>query len=191
MDCWLQVVEKTVSSSDTIGLQLWKTKMRQINLVRAYMGISWKNPLKAQAFFFQMETNLTKRNRLFFNYLQVKESLCKFSFLDSVQYCWFHGSSFKGFSVVFPAPWLAKVESSQQSNGMWFFRHFSRHICSTVAETIGVTSYATSFGAKNVQKTTFEAAEMILGPWNQQNSNVRNFCPLPPKHYLKLILIVY
>ena len=38
--------------------------------------------------------------------------------------CWFHGSSFKGFSIVFPAPWLAKVESSQKSNGMWFFRHF-------------------------------------------------------------------
>ena len=38
--------------------------------------------------------------------------------------CWFHGSSFKGFSIVFPAPWLAKVESSQKSNGMWFLRHF-------------------------------------------------------------------
>ena len=38
-------------------------------------------------------------------------------------YCWFHGSSFKGFPIVFPVPWLAKVESSQKSNGMWFFRH--------------------------------------------------------------------
>ena len=38
--------------------------------------------------------------------------------------CWFHGSSFKGFSVVFLAPWLAKVESSQKSNGVWFIRHF-------------------------------------------------------------------
>ena len=45
---------------------------------------------------------------------------------------------------------------------------FSLHICSTVAETIGVTNYAASFGAKNVQKTTFEAAEIMLGPWNQQ-----------------------
>ena len=44
---------------------------------------------------------------------------------------------------------------------------FSRHICSTVAETIDVTNYAASFGAKNVQKTPFEAAEMMLGPWNQ------------------------
>ena len=39
-------------------------------------------------------------------------------------YGWFHGNSFKGFSIVFPAPWLAKVESSQKSNGMWFFRQF-------------------------------------------------------------------
>ena len=45
---------------------------------------------------------------------------------------------------------------------------FSRHICSTVAETIGVKNYSASFGAKNVQKTTFEAAKMILDPWNQQ-----------------------
>ena len=39
-------------------------------------------------------------------------------------FCWFHGSSFKGYSIVFPAPWLAKVELSQKSNGMWFLRHF-------------------------------------------------------------------
>ena len=45
---------------------------------------------------------------------------------------------------------------------------FSRHICSIVAETIGVTNYAGSFGAEIAQKTTFEAAEMMLGPWNQQ-----------------------
>ena len=25
---------------------------------------------------------------------------------------------------------------------------------------------------KNVQKTTFEAAEMMLGPWNQQNTAI-------------------
>ena len=46
---------------------------------------------------------------------------------------------------------------------------FSLHICSIVAETIVVTSYVASFGGKNVQKTTFEAAEMMLGPWNQQD----------------------
>ena len=35
---------------------------------------------------------------------------------------------------------------------------FSRHICSTVAETIDMTNYTASFGAKNVQKTIFEAS---------------------------------
>ena len=48
---------------------------------------------------------------------------------------------------------------------------FSRHICSTVAETIGVTNYAASFGAKICSENTFEAAEMMLGPWNPQQSN--------------------
>ena len=38
--------------------------------------------------------------------------------------CWFHGSFFKGFSIVFPAPQLAKVKSSENSNGMSFCRHF-------------------------------------------------------------------
>ena len=52
---------------------------------------------------------------------------------------------------------------------MWLFRHFFEpYLFHRVAETIGVTNYAASFGAKNVQKTTFEAAEMMLGPWNQQ-----------------------
>ena len=49
-----------------------------------------------------------------------------------------------------------------------FLDIFSRYICSTVTKTIRVTNYATSFGAKNVQKTKFEAAEMILDPLNQQ-----------------------
>ena len=65
---------------------------------------------------------------------------------------------------------MATVESSQKSNGMCSGCSdiFSRCFCSTVAETIGVINYAASFGVKNVQKTTFEAAEMMLGPWNQQ-----------------------
>ena len=46
---------------------------------------------------------------------------------------------------------------------------FSRRICSTVAETIGMTNSAASFGAKKCSETTFGAAEMILGPWNQQS----------------------
>ena len=58
-------------------------------------------------------------------------------------YCWFHGSSFKGFSIVFPIFWLAKVESN-----VVILDIFSPHICSSVTETIQVTSCATSFGAK-------------------------------------------
>ena len=50
----------------------------------------------------------------------------------------------------FPAPRLAKVESSQKSNGIYVFRHFSRHICSTIAESIGLTNYAASFDAKKM-----------------------------------------
>ena len=38
----------------------------------------------------------------------------------------------------------------------------SRHICSAVTEIIRVTNYATSLARKNVQKTKFEAAKMIL-----------------------------
>ena len=78
----------------------------------------------------------------------IRRSVAAYLTIASFTSCWFHGSSFKGFSIVFPAPWLAKVESSQKSNGMWLFRHFSRHFCSTVAETIGVTINPASFGAK-------------------------------------------
>ena len=49
-----------------------------------------------------------------------------------------------------------------------FLDIFSTNICSAVTETIRVTNYAASFGGKNVQKTKYEAAEMILDPWNQQ-----------------------
>ena len=48
----------------------------------------------------------------------------------------------------------------------------------TVAETIGVANYAASFGAKNVQKTTFEAFEMILGLRNEQS--LHKFSSLNP-----------
>ena len=41
--------------------------------------------------------------------------------------------------------------------GSGFLDIFSGHICSTVAKTMGVTNYV---ARKNVQKTTFEAAEM-------------------------------
>ena len=50
---------------------------------------------------------------------------------------------------------------------------FSRHICSAVTKTSDKLRNK-FWGKKNVQKTTFEAAEMMLGPWNQQD-NSENF----------------
>ena len=49
---------------------------------------------------------------------------------------------------------------------------FSHHICSAVTGTIRVTNYATSFSAK----TKFEAAKMILDPWNQRIALVIPVC---------------
>ena len=78
----------------------------------------------------------------------------------------------KAFLLFFLLPdWL-------KLNHLWswveygFSEIFSLHICSTVAETISVTNNTACFGAKNVQ--IFEAAEMMLGPWNQQ------ICLSPP-----------
>ena len=91
------------------------------------------------------------------------------SLLHSSVTCWFDGSSFKGFPIFFLLPDWLKLNHLKSRMECGFPDIFSRHFCSTVAETIGLTNYAARFGAKNVQKTTFEAAEMILGPWNQQN----------------------
>ena len=69
---------------------------------------------------------------------------------------------------------------------------FSRHICSTVTETIGVTNYAASFGAKNVQKTTSEAAEVMLGPWNQQLSSIPfSFCTDEDLAFMSFLISSY
>ena len=62
--------------------------------------------------------------------------------------CWFHGSSFKGFSIVFLfSDWL-KSNHLRSRIKCGFLNIFSSHICSTVTETIRVTNYATSFGVK-------------------------------------------
>ena len=74
----------------------------------------------------------------------------------------------KAFLLFFLLPDWLKLNHLKSRMECGFSDIFSRHICSTVAETIGVTNNPASFGAKNVQKTTFEADEMILGPWNQQ-----------------------
>ena len=74
-----------------------------------------------------------------------------------------------------------------------FLDTFSRHICSAITETIRVTNNATSFGAKNIQKTKFEAAEMILDPWNQQVYTFRfmEFWPPLLEQKIKLVLISF
>ena len=74
----------------------------------------------------------------------------------------------KAFPLFFLLPDWLKLNHLKSVMECGFSYIFSRHICSNVAETTGVTNYAASSGAKNVQKTTFEAAEMILGRWNQQ-----------------------
>ena len=67
----------------------------------------------------------------------------------------------KAFLLFFLFPDWLKLNHLKSRTECGFSDIFSRHICSTVAETIGVTNNAASFGAKNVQETTFETAEMI------------------------------
>ena len=74
----------------------------------------------------------------------------------------------KAFLLFFLLPDWLKLNHLKSRIKCGFSDMFSRHICSTIVETIGVTNYAASFGAKNVRKTTFEAAGMMLGLWNQQ-----------------------
>ena len=74
----------------------------------------------------------------------------------------------KAYLLFFLLPDWLKLNHLKSLMECGFSDIFSYHFCSTVAETIGVTNYASCFGAKNVQKTTFVAAEMILGPSNQK-----------------------
>ena len=74
----------------------------------------------------------------------------------------------KAFLLFLLLPDWLKLNHLKRRMERGFSDIFSRHFCFTVAATIGVTNYAVSFAAKDVQKTTFEAAEMMLGPWNQQ-----------------------
>ena len=69
----------------------------------------------------------------------------------------------KAFLLFFLLPDWLKSNHLQSRMECGFSDIFSRYICSTVAETIGGTNYAARFGAKNGQKATFEAAEMMLG----------------------------
>ena len=83
-------------------------------------------------------------------------------------YCWFHGSSSKAFLLFFLLPDWLKLNHLKSRMECGFSDIFSRHICSTVAETIGVINYAASFGAKKCSENHIWSSEMILGPWNQR-----------------------
>ena len=54
----------------------------------------------------------------------------------------------KAFLLFFLFPDWLKLNDLKSRMECGFSDIFSRHICSTVAETIGVTNYAASFGAK-------------------------------------------
>ena len=73
----------------------------------------------------------------------------------------------KTFLFLFLLPDLLKLNHLKSRVFQTFF---SRHICFTVAETIGVTNCAASFGGKKISETSFEAAEMVHGPWNLQGN---------------------
>ena len=74
----------------------------------------------------------------------------------------------KAFILFFLLPDWLKLNHLKSRMECGFSDIFSHHICSTVAETIGVQTTQHVLAGKNVQKTTFEVAEMMLGPWNQQ-----------------------
>ena len=58
----------------------------------------------------------------------------------------------KAFLLFFLLPDWQKLNHLKSRKECAFSDNFSRHICSTVAETIGVTNYAVSFGAKKCSK---------------------------------------
>ena len=77
----------------------------------------------------------------------------------------------KAFLLFFlPPDWPKLNHLKVEWNVVFQTDIFSRHFCSTVAKTIGLTNYAASFGAKKCSENQIEAAEMILDLWNQQFS---------------------
>ena len=62
--------------------------------------------------------------------------------------CWFYEAPSKAFLLFFLlSDWL-NVNNLKSRIECGFSDIFSRHFCSTVAETIGLTNYKASFGAK-------------------------------------------
>ena len=76
----------------------------------------------------------------------------------------------KVFLLFFLVPDWLKLNHLKSRMECGFSDIFLRHICSTVAGTIGVTNYAASFGVNKRSENHIEAAEMILDLWNQQAS---------------------
>ena len=84
--------------------------------------------------------------------------------------CWFHGSSFKGFSIVFLFSDWPKSNHFRVRMERGFLDVVLRQICSAVAETIQVTNYATSFGSMFRKPSSTLLKLMILDLWNQQRA---------------------
>ena len=101
-------------------------------------------------------------------------STCSYFFTmsEGLLCCWFNGSSFKGFSVVFLLfflffDWLKSnhLRSRIERGFLTFFRPI---FVTLLQEQYEWQTMQQVLAQKNVQKIKFEAAEMILDPWNQQ-----------------------
>ena len=93
--------------------------------------------------------------------------------------CCFHGSSFKGFSIVFAVFWLAKVESSQKLLERGFSDIFSGHICRAATETIRVTNYAKMFrkpSLKLLRWFLLRGANNLFPVWRRITRQMESNC---------------
>ena len=76
----------------------------------------------------------------------------------------------KAFLLFFLFSGWLKLNHLKSPTECGFSDIFLRHFCFTLVETIGFTTTQQVLARKNVQKATFEATEMILSPWNQQDN---------------------
>ena len=100
-------------------------------------------------------------------------------FVDTLFDCWpwrvscMRQTTFtqSGASIVFLLPDWLKLNHLRSRIECDFSDIFSGHICSIVAEIIGVTNYAASFGAKKCSENhIWSCWDDACGPWNQQIS---------------------
>ena len=80
--------------------------------------------------------------------IRVTDDECKYSFWYIEAFVGFMEAPSKDFLLFFLLPDWLKLNHLRSRMECGFSDIFSRHICSTVAETIGMTNYAASFGAK-------------------------------------------